>query len=133
MVALGPPRMASTVARFCVPATRRRYASSSRNSSGLEVMGAVTEEVIRLHAWPAGGPDQHLPEGWEMGRTIEGCTPDDVRTHDEQAGLRADEVVWQGVTYEVVSVAAWQGGMAQDSEVYRQIRAVQVTGRPEGT
>jgi hypothetical protein len=129
-VPLGPPDLRSTVLRFCVPVTLRRYPASTRNASGLEVRGAPTESTIRAHVWPFAGDDEQLPEGFEAGDAVEGNTPDEVLVDDSEAGTPADEIVWQGSTYEITSVGPWQGGPAQGSSTFYAFTAVRVTGRP---
>lgn len=131
MAELGPPRMASTVRRFSVPVTRRRYATAAtRNAEGLRAYPTPTATTIQAHVFPANTETVKLPEGGEASARVEVHTADDVRIADEQAGLLADEVVWQGLIYEIVTVNLWQGGAAASSEIWRAAEAVAVFGRP---
>lgn len=131
MAELGPPRMASTVRRFAVPITRRRYPTpATTNGEGLRVYPAPSATTIRAHVFPAGGGTERLPDGGESSDEVEFGTADDIRAADEQTGALADEIVWQGSTYEVDSIDEWQGGATASAEVWREGRAHRVEGRP---
>lgn len=132
MAELGPPRLASTVRRFAVPVTRRRYTTAAtRNAEGLRAYPAPVASTIMAHVFPAGGGTERLPEGREVADEVEVHSPaNDLRTGDEATGLLADEIEWQGATYEITSVDEWQGGASASAEVWLQCRAELVVGRP---
>ena len=76
MAELGPPRMASTVRRFSVPVTRRRYPTPAvRNAEGLHAYPTPTASTIMAHVFPAGGATERLPDGREVASEVEVHAP----------------------------------------------------------
>lgn len=133
MAELGPPRMASTVRRFSVPVTRRRYPTPAvRNAEGLHAYPTPTASTILAHVFPSGGATERLPDGREVASEVEVHAPvaGSLRAGDEQTGDLPDEIVWQGATYEIDNVDEWQGGAAASSEIWLQCHGTVVVGRP---
>lgn len=88
------------------PITRRRYAAGARGSDGAWVRGASTDTTIQAGVQPANSRDlYHLPEGLRQRDPIKLYTDSAVlRTADQHSQVDADEVVVDGVVYEVQSV-----------------------------
>jgi hypothetical protein len=114
-MALGPPNLAPVVDAFSFPITRRRFAapttSSAAGSRGLKVRGAATETTIQAHVWDSPGEiEDDAEDGQRPARRVTGCTTADLRAADDVAGLLADEVDYDGDTFEVKTVGRWSAG-----------------------
>lgn len=112
---LGPPNLAPVVNAFAFPCVRRRYAgptrSSAAGSAGLVVRGAPTDTAITAHVWDDTGENaEALPEGQRKAREIHGCTTFDVRSVDDVAGLPADDLVYDGSSFEIYAANPWAAG-----------------------
>lgn len=96
------------------PITRRRYAAGSRGSDGRWTRGAVTDTDLFATVQPANARDlQILPEGLRQRDAIKLYTDDAVlRTANQNGQGDADEVVVDGVSYEVQSIARQRAVMA---------------------
>lgn len=86
--------------------TRRRYAVGSRGGDGRWTAGASTDTTIRASVQPANGHDiQTLPEGERSKDTRKVYTETALRTTAQGDDLRGDDLVIDGIVYEVRSVA----------------------------
>lgn len=122
----GPPNTGSTVVRFALPVTRRRYGASTTNDDGLREYGEAVEVTINAHTWDAPAEVVALlPVGLQTSRTIVGHTVDEVLAGDPVTDTPPDHLVVQGEVFEVRSVARWTG--------YREFVATRVYGRPVPT
>jgi hypothetical protein len=126
-VSIGPPNLASTVARFAFPVTRIRYDAAAEDDSGLVTRGDGTSSTIEAHVHDAPAKAiERLPEGHSSGRVVQGYTTDDVRTADSDTGTPADDVVFEGTTFEVALVTEWSSGPV-GSRTWREFLAQEVT------
>lgn len=130
-MALGPPRLASTVARFSFPVTRIRY-GPSRTNRGLQQAAEESRDTIQAHLFPASAKTiERLPEGLRTTSVVEGhAAADELRTAQEGGKtpgdrLRPDVLEFGGVKYEVWSAAVWLEGPA-GANVWWQVVATEV-------
>ncbi len=112
---LGPPNLSSTANSFAFPVVRRRYTasttSSAAGSAGLRARGTATDLEILAHIWHVPGDvGEDLPESQRQSARIQGTTTTEVRAVDDEAGLPADSIVWDGIEYEIKAVTAWRSG-----------------------
>lgn len=131
-MALGPPQMASTVARFSVPVTRRRYEPSTTNADGLQASAGYTDTPIQAHVFPAKPKTlERMPEGHSSSNTIEGhAASDELRTILEGSEIpgdryRADVLIVDGEQFEIFEASRWREGPA-GAAVWFAVVAVKV-------
>lgn len=93
--------------------TRRRYAAGSRGSDGRWTDGASADTSDTRATWRPIRPRemQMLEEGHRSRQPMVLTSPLEYRTEDQHAGISADRVVVDGVTFEVVAVHASQSGL----------------------
>lgn len=87
-----------------LPWTRRRFAPDTLNQWNEPVTGGFVDDTILISIQPLSGRDlQALPEGQRVEGIFKGyCHPeDDVRAMDQNAGLKADHIFYQGYWHEV--------------------------------
>ena len=80
---------------------------------GVGTYGATTDTTIAGLVQPIdGGRDgrilEQLSEGQRTAARYTLHTTDDVRTVDRSAGARADQLVYQGKTYQAIALANWE-------------------------
>ena len=111
-MSLGPPNLATTVASFAFPVTRRRYDPPAVLSSGLVQSTGYVDTTVQAHVHDATATVlERVFPGQEGTRAIQFYTSaTDIRTADESTNERADSIVYRGVEFEVVEVAEWDGG-----------------------
>jgi hypothetical protein len=86
-------------------ATRRRYAAYTTNSLGERVRGAHMDLAISASVQPLNGRElQLLPELARAGDSRKAYTETELRTDEQHAGLPADELIVDGITFKVLAV-----------------------------
>lgn len=107
----GPPDLASTVASFSFPVTRRRYSTASVTSSGLVRETGYTDTTIMAHVHDATADVmERVFPGQEGVRAIQFYTSEaDLRT-SRTGSAPADALVFRGLVFEVVEVSEWDAG-----------------------
>lgn len=88
--------------------TRRRYGAQTMGSDGRPDRGATTDTTLTVVVAPA-SPRQLelLPDGARAREVVSVHAHTELRTVDQHAGTPADEVLIDGVTYEVQRVDEW--------------------------
>lgn len=88
--------------------TRRRYGAWTRDAAGYQVRGVPADLAIRAVVAPA-SPRQLelLPDGERSRQVLSVIADTELRVADQHAGLPADEVVRDGVSYTVQVVDEW--------------------------
>lgn len=88
--------------------TRRRFAAYSRDAAGYQVRGASTDTSIVAVVAPASPRQQQLlPDGLRSRQAVSVIASDELRVVDAAAGLPADVVIRDGVSYTVHVVDEW--------------------------
>lgn len=111
-MSIGAPNLASTVARFASPHTRRRHSTPAKNADGY-LADTYTDATIQAYVHDA--PAEVVaarPEGLEGERTIVGYTTGDVRVGSADTQGRPDSIVYQGEEFRVYKVTRWGSGPA---------------------
>jgi hypothetical protein len=113
---LGPPRLASTVTRFCFPGVRRRYTGLTTNGDGYQIKDGQTDLQTIGHVFPASGEILQRFSLQDVAGLFEVHTPTELKTADREAGTPADRwlVSIRGVQYEyeVQAAGPWLEGPA---------------------
>ena len=129
-MALGPPQLGSTVARFSFPVVRIRFAPDTVNADGLATRGAETRETIQAHVFPATRQTlATLPQGYEAARVVEGHSVDPWSAGDEDTQVPPDQMIYRGKRYRVITSGAWTDGPA-GSDGYYQFTAAEMSEDP---
>ena len=111
-MALGPPNLSSTVARFAFPVTKIRYeTASTRNSDGIKVPPVPVESPSRAHVFDAPAATiERLGLGQERSRVVEGHSPDPDWRTAPKGGPKADRIRTDTETFEIFHVQRWNEG-----------------------
>ena len=113
---LGPPNMASTVARFSTPGTRRRPGAWTTNSDGFRVAGADVDTASEGHLFPASGDILARFSLQDVAGLYELHTPLEMRAPNRDAGTPADQwiatVQGRERVLSVVAAGPWLEGPA---------------------
>jgi len=111
-MALGPPNLSSTVARFAVPVTKRRFpVASTRNAEGYKVPPAAVDTPSRAHVFDAPAATiERFKLGQERRRVVEAHSPDPDWRTAVKGGPKADRIVTDTEQFEVFHVARWNEG-----------------------
>lgn len=109
-MSIGAPNLASTVARFASPHTRRRFSTPAKNADGY-LVDTYTDATISayVHDAPADVVAAR-PEGLEGTRTIMGYTTGDVRLGSPDTQGRPDSIVYLGEEFRVYKLTKWGAG-----------------------
>ena len=95
---------------FARSVTLRRYPTGSTGSDGRWSKGTPTDSTISANIQPLRGHHrQQLPEGDRHRDGIRYSTKTVVYTADQYTQRSADELVIDGVTYEVMTAESWTG------------------------
>jgi hypothetical protein len=97
------------VDRFASPATLRRWNASGWQANGVfsETSGVATSQIMAVVQAPSERDMRLLPEGERIEAYVTIWTRAALRTSDEAAGTRADEVIGEGgQRYRVVRIAS---------------------------
>ena len=128
---LGPPNMASTVARFSYPRRIWNYVDKAETTPGGERRNVLvpTEDTIRIHMHPASGATvKRLSEGQEVADFQTGYTSGNVRVMDPVTGVRGVPVEPEGKIYEAIEQGDWTSGNT-GATTWRQFHFARVLDR----
>lgn len=88
--------------------TRRRFAAGTRGADGRFTAGASTDSTIYGTVQPPSGDVMAtLPEGERSRRGRRVITTSELRAVDQDAGTPADQVLIDGLYWEVRTVSRW--------------------------
>jgi hypothetical protein len=89
--------------------TRRRFAAGTRvGGRYVEDPAPVDTLIIASFQAPSGDDMQILPEGTRAEEARKAYTWVDVRTEDQHTGISADQLIVDGIVYQVVHVWPWR-------------------------
>jgi hypothetical protein len=96
------------VDRHAVPVTLRRWSASGWQANGVfdETSGVASSQIMAVIQSPSEADMRLLPEGERIEAYVTIWTRETLRTSDEGAGTRADEVIGlDGRRYRIVRAA----------------------------
>lgn len=118
-MSVGAPNMASTIARYATPHTRRRYDTTTKNADGY-LASNTTDTAIRAYIHDADAKTvAERPEGLIGTRTIMGYSNDEFRVGEEVGQVKADSVIYDGQEFRVYKATKWNSGSAAASTWYQ--------------
>lgn len=129
--------MLSTVRRFAVAVTHRRYAASTvsatAGSRGRKVLGFSVDTPAQAAIWDAPGTTlDRLRQGGVTGRIIAGAIDvADLRTADAEGQTPADVIVWDGQAFEVQEITRYPAGVGAPTWTEFAASATERVANPE--
>lgn len=102
---------ADLIASFALPVTIKRFSPGSY-VEGKWVDGGEEQFEDRMSIQPLVGKDLlNLPEAQRTKRLMKGYIATELRTSSETGQYRADQVLYDGVWFEVQTVELWKDGI----------------------